>query len=418
MPILIRVANLEPGMCLAANLVNRYSVLLPHGHTLSEKDIASLTRRIPDEMVQVINPLLDQIVDFQDNSHDQNVSQTVRKNVATVVSKVSSQIRTGVSLTSDNIVGMQNTIDEMLNYLQQNPVTMALIEQSGGWDDYLQQHSSNVFYLSIVIGNTIRNYIMNERHRLTAAKQIRNPMNLTPLATAALFHDIGMVPLEHLYHKKEPLTNEEKQMIRNHPHAGAEMLPDKVDSMVRLVVRSHHENQNGTGYPEGIPADKINIFAKIIRVADAYTAAISDKAYQKKKSSAAVLYEMLHSKHRAFYDPVVLKVFSSIVPPFPIGAKLKVQNGTGIQWAVVVRHNHKDPFQPEVIIAFDELGDPIPVEQIKPPFHLDKHQNTKILSFAGEDMSFLNNLADDIDSVENDSPIEQTYNKLLDFSFP
>jgi len=149
MPILVPVSELESGMCLANNIVNQYSVLLPHGHTISEKDIVSLNRLIPERMVQVVDPLLDQIVEFQDDSYDQNVSRVVRKNVASVVSKVSEKVRSGVCLTSDNITGMQEVIDEMLRYLRENPVTMALIEQSSGWDDYLQQHSSSVFYLSL-----------------------------------------------------------------------------------------------------------------------------------------------------------------------------------------------------------------------------------------------------------------------------
>ena len=63
MPILLRVDELEAGMCLAANVMNRYSLLLPHGHKLQEKDISGLNRVLPDAYIQVIDPLLDQIVE-------------------------------------------------------------------------------------------------------------------------------------------------------------------------------------------------------------------------------------------------------------------------------------------------------------------------------------------------------------------
>ncbi|MCK4628520.1 MAG: HD domain-containing protein [Sedimentisphaerales bacterium] len=411
MPILVPVSELELGMCLASNIVNRYSVLLPHGHTISEKDIMSLNRLIPEGMVQVVDPILDQIIEFQDDSYDQNVSRVVRKNVASVVSKVSEQVRSGVCLTSDNIAGMQEVIDEMLRYLRENPVTMALIEQSSGWDDYLQQHSSSVFYLSLVIGNTIRNYIKGERERLSAATYIHDSLNLTPLATASLFHDLGMVPLEYLYRKKVPLTDEEKEKIRLHPHTGADMLPDKIEPIVRQIVRDHHENQNGSGYPQGLPGNKVNIFSRIIRVADAYAAAISDKVYKKGKPSTAVLHEMLHGGYRHFYDPVILKVFASIVPPFPIGAKLKLKNG---YWAVVVRYNHEEPFRPKVIIAFDEFGDPLQQDQLDTPFALGSRTGTEVCMFGGEDMSFLNEQAES----QDDSILPQSYSELLDFSLP
>jgi len=415
MPILVHVDDLEPGMCLASNIINRFSVLLPHGHTISEKDIASLKRLTPDSMIQVVDPLLDQIVEFQDDSHDQNVSRVVRKNVASVIGKVGSNIRSGVHLTRENIAGMQKVIHEMLQYLQDNPVTMAVIEQSSGWDDYLQQHSAGVFYLSLVIGNTIRNYIKGERERLSSAKSIYNAMNLAPLATAALFHDIGMVPLEHIYSKDEPLTDEEKEMIRAHPITGAEMLPDQIHPMAKKTIREHHENQNGTGYPNSLPGEKISIFARIIRIADAYSAAISQKVYQQAKSPASVLYEMLYGRFRSCYDPVILKVFTSIVPPFPIGAKVQLQNDF---WAVVVEHNHRSPFKPQVIVAFDQWGDPLPEEQINAPVPLGSTDDLRIKSFAGEDLSFLNNLESDDSDPLADAPLEQTFSELLDFALP
>ncbi|MCK5270596.1 MAG: HD domain-containing protein [Sedimentisphaerales bacterium] len=411
MPILVPVSELELGMCLASNIVNQYSVLLPHGHTICEKDIVSLNRLIPKRMVQVVDPILDQIVEFQDDSYDQNVSRVVRKNVASVVSKVSEQVRSGVCLTRKNIAGMQEVIDEMLRYLRENPVTMALIEQSSNWDDYLQQHSSSVFYLSLIIGNTIRNYITGERKRLSSATNIHNILDLTPLATASLFHDLGMVPLEYLYHKKEPLTNEEKEKIRLHPHAGADMLPEKIEPIVRQTVRDHHENQNGSGYPQGLPGNKVNIFSRIIRVADAYAAAISDKIHKKGRPPAAILHEMLSSNYRHYYDPVILKVLVSIVPPFPIGTKLKLKNG---YWAVVVRHNHEEPFRPDIIVAFDELGDPLPKDQLDAPFALGSYEGAEIKTFGGEDMSFLNEKTESLD----DSILPQNYSELLDFSLP
>lgn len=427
MPILVRVKDLEEGMCLARNVVNNYSVLLPHGHVLTEKDLISLGRIMPDQMIHIIDPLLDQMVDFQDDSRDQEISREVRSNVAGVIDKVSSNVRSGVSLEAENVLGMQKVIQEMLKYLQENPVTMAIIEQSTGWDFYLQEHSANVFYLSLVIGNTIRNYVKKERERLSAAPFIRDAMKLTPLATASLFHDIGMVPLEKLYHKKGPLTDKEKILIRAHPQTGADMLPDGLHPMVRKVVYSHHENQNGTGYPEGITGDKITIFARILRVADAYAAAVADKPYCKGKPTATVLYEMLHGRFRPFYDPVILKVFSSMVPPFPIGAKLKLQSESGIMWAVVVRQNTKDIFSPEIMVAYDEFGDPLPKEDLQPPFTLGSRKDLRLVSFSGEDISFLNRFIFETDHPqeaevqeegEEKEAVLQSYGDLFDFEYP
>ena len=414
MPVLLSVKELEPGMVLANNIYNEFSVLLSHGRKLTEYDINALARKFPDEMIQVIDPVLDEIVEFDKDQHDREISTEVRRNIATVSKKVSSAIRGRIELKGPNVAGIQKVIEEMMKYLEDNPVTMAIIEQSSNWNDYLQEHSANVFYLSLVIGNTIRNYVKRERERLSAAKSIHNAMNLIPLATAALFHDIGMIPVEHVYQKKEPLTEEEKTAIRQHPILGAEMLPEQIDPMARLIVRCHHENQNGSGYPAGLSGDRINILARIVRVADAYSAATAEKVYQKAKTPIRTLYEMLHEPYRTLYDPVVLKIFAAIMQPLPIGAKLKLDSG---HWAVVVRHNQGQPFKPELMVAYDELGDPYPQDQLIGPFTLGQRPDIKINSFGNEDISYLNELCDDPSQLEPDE-LMQNAGDLLDFAYP
>ena len=386
MPILMQVDELRAGMSLSRNLTNQYSVLLPHGRRLTDNDINALKRKFPSLTVQVADPLLDGEADFDDDSRDHEISRQVRHNVAAVVGKVSSTVRSGVTLQADHLEGMENVVDNMLQYINDNPVTMAIVDQSNSWDDYLQEHSANVFYLSVLLGNSIRNYVKRERERLSAAKTVRNAMNLTPLAAGALFHDLGMGPLESLYHKAELLSEQEIEQVRAHPTAGADMLPESIDPMVRMVVRCHHENHNGSGYPQQLAGDKINIFARIVRLADSYSAGIATKVYSKAKPSVVVLHEMLCGGYHKFYDPIILKVFGGLVPPFPIGSKLKLSNN---KWAVVVRYNRDNLFDPAVIIAFDELGDPLSKEQLAPAFFISERPDLKLLSFGQTDLSFL-----------------------------
>jgi len=414
MPIMLRVDELEPGMVLANSIINRFCVLLARGRRLTEYDISALRRKMPEALVPVIDPVLDEVVDFQEDAHDRQVSSEVRRNIASVVRHVGNSVRAGMALEGPNVAGMQAVVQEMIRYLEENPVTMAIIEQSARWNAYLQEHSANVFYVSLVIGNTLRNYVKQERERCSALRYIPHAMDLTPLATAALFHDLGMVPIEHLYKKSEPLTDHEKALVRAHPQRGAELLPAEIDPMTRLVVRTHHENQDGSGYPQGLHGEQITVFARILRVADAYAAAISRKAYHKAKSPIRALYEMLHGDYARLYDPVILKVFASITQPLPIGAKLKLANG---QWAVVVAHNRANPFKPQIIIAFDELGDPLERSQLRPPFYLGERSDVRIAYFAGEDLHFLNDLPDWHDDVRH-VHLERLGEELLDFMYP
>ena len=99
------------------------------------------------------------------------------------------------------------------------------------------------------------------------------------------------------------------------------------------------------------------------------------------------MYEMLYGESRFFYDPIVLKVFASVIKPLPIGAKLRLADG---RYAVVVRHNTQDPFNPQVIIAYDVNGNSLSKKTLVGPFHLKANQDVKVESFREEDVSFLN----------------------------
>lgn len=416
MPILMSVKQLEEGMRLASNVVKNSNVMLAHGRRLTQPDIESLVRRFPDIRVQIGNPVLDETIDFQDDRADQETSRKVRGQISTVAKKVSSSIRAGMDLKAENIAGIQETIERVIEFFQKNPVTMAFVEQATSGEGYLQEHTSNVFYLSLVIGNTIRNYIKTERERLSAARTVSNAMDITPLATAALFQDIGMVPLKHLSMKREPLTEAEVQLIKQHPIVGAEMLPDCISGVTRLAIRHHHENLDGSGYPEELTGNKVNIFARILRVADAYSAATADKVYRQAKSPIRVLHEMLYGDYARFYDPVILKVFASIMRPLPIGAKLQLNTG---QAGVIVRHDRQDPFLPEIIIAFDESGEPLPREQLGKPFPLAQRDDIQALAFGEEDLTFL---GDRPDPASDPSPGHKAacgrYGEMFDLMYP
>ena len=417
MPILLNVSQLEPGMFLSRNIVNDFSVLLPCGRRLNEHDIAALRRRYPDLMVQVGDPVLDEFAEFQDDTHDIEVSREVRGKIKNAAQKVTDSIRAGVDLKSDNVSGIQDMVQDIMSYLQDNPVTMAALDQVSEGNDALQQHSANVFYLCLLMGNTLRNYIKKERERLSAAKSLNNAMDLTPLGLAAFFFDLGMVPLQSLVDKEEPLTYEEIQRIKAHPLAALEILPPSFNPMARLAIRQHHENMDGTGYPGEVEGKKINIFARILRIADAYSAATAKRAHREAKTPIRALYEMLYSNYRSCYDPILLKVFAGIQRPLPVGAKIHFEDGRP---GVLVRHSPHSPFHPEIIMAFDELGDAIPKEELQPPFLLQDHPDRLVREFAGEDISYLNGLdPEGLTASENDIlDLEHHEDEVFDLMYP
>ena len=145
-----------------------------------------------------------------------------------------------------------------------------------------------------------------------------------------------MLPLKNLYRKHDPLSVGEIDQIKQHPTVGAEMLPHNVTAMAKLAIRCHHEDMDGSGYPDGLVGNKINIFSRILRIADAYSSATADKVYKKGLSPVRALYEMLYTENRVFYDPIILKVFASVMHPCPLGPNFNSKQGNSASWFATI----------------------------------------------------------------------------------
>lgn len=412
MPILLHVDDLKPGLCLAQTIYQDDQRLICGNQRLEQWHIDSLRRRCPNILVRVLDPILDSMADFQDNSKNEEVAVRVTSQMSRLMGSVQNKIGSRTALDGSDLSGLKSAIKQVMDYLAMHPVTAAVLIHSSGKTGYLQEHAANVMYLSLLVGNAIRDYVYTERARTTKARTLalRYGMNLTPLALGCLFHDLGMLELEDLLHRDEPLSPEEMDRIRRHPLAGVELLPPETDAVVKMVVRTHHENMNGTGYPAGLPGSKLHVFSRIIRVADAYDAGTSDRVYRQAKVAARVLWEITCGPHRNHYDPLIARILSGMVQPFPIGARIRLNCG---RYGVVVRHHRRYPFRPTIMIGFDEDGRRLKKRQLDPPFSLAHREDVRLVEFAGQDLSFLNIYPQpDVIPACSDSAIMDTLDEL------
>jgi len=134
------------------------------------------------------------------------------------------------------------------------------------------------------------------------------------VALSAKIHDIGKIgiPTEKL-NKVGRLTAEETALFRTHPEKGRRIL-EPIPFLRDLVPGAycHHENFDGTGYPQGLRGEEIPLFGRIISVADAYDAMTSDRAYRKAMPVAEVIAEM-RSCSGAQFDPEIVKAFLTAI---------------------------------------------------------------------------------------------------------
>ncbi len=126
---------------------------------------------------------------------------------------------------------------------------------------------------------------------------------------AALLHDIGkVVGNRAIYTKSDKLSDIEWRAIRGHSEKSYEML-NAVSGMqeIAFYVLHHHENYDGSGYPEGLSGDKIPMASRILRAADAFEAMTSERIYHRKRDWQMALHELRENSGKQF-DPRIVEL--------------------------------------------------------------------------------------------------------------
>ncbi len=385
MPLAIGCDELKPGMRLAEAIVFKGMLMLPAAKVLTASDIHALGRRLPWMSVRVFDPILDELAEFQDDSQDRIVADTAANLIGQHMAEVHKRLSVQTSIGGSGIDFSQarKAVVGVIKYLQDNPVSSALLTRCLDASDHLAVHAGNVFYLSIVLGSALLGYLLKERKRQTAAHLDPDKLqDLTPLGLGAMFADIGMAPLALLFGVEELLSDSQRSLVYGHSRSGADLLPDRFPSLARIVVRTHHENFAGSGYPGQIGGVALHVFTRVVRIADAFDSATSN-TFSEAMSPIRALWEMSAGPFGKCYDPVMMTVFRGVIQPFPIGAKLRLTDG---RQAVVVRHNQEDPFDPTVVVAFDQKGRRL--RELEQPAPLTQSGLT-IKSFENEDLSYL-----------------------------
>jgi putative nucleotidyltransferase with HDIG domain len=154
---------------------------------------------------------------------------------------------------------------------------------------------------------------------LAKALGVSEPDQMKAIEAAALLHDVGKLAIpEHILNKPGKLTQAEFESIKKHASIGADILSAvNFPYPVVPIVRHHHENWDGTGYPDGLSGADIPIGARILAVVDCFDALTSDRPYRRALSNERAI-EMLQEERGRHYDPLVVdtfvRVFTEIAP--------------------------------------------------------------------------------------------------------
>jgi putative nucleotidyltransferase with HDIG domain len=155
-----------------------------------------------------------------------------------------------------------------------------------------------------------------QRYALALAREIRitDDCMLDALETAALLHDVGKLGIpDRLLNKPGPLTPEEYATVKQHATIGAELLSAvPFNGPLALIVRHHHENWDGSGYPDSLSGEDIPLGARLLSIVDCYDALTSDRPYRRAMSHDRAI-AMIFERRDTMYDAAIVDAFLRII---------------------------------------------------------------------------------------------------------
>lgn len=181
------------------------------------------------------------------------------------------------------------------------------------YDDYTYAHSVNVAVYCGVIGMGLG---LDEK-------------DLGCLVMAALLHDLGKLQIpEEILNKPERLTPEEYFVMKSHARLSYEIISERWDISARIkeAVLHHHENVDGSGYPDGLEGSEQTLFTKILHVADVYDALTSKRPY-KEAYAPYEATEYLMGGCGILFDKEIVETLLLYVPLYPKGTRVMLSDG-------------------------------------------------------------------------------------------
>jgi putative nucleotidyltransferase with HDIG domain len=136
---------------------------------------------------------------------------------------------------------------------------------------------------------TLRHSVGTAVNSIILAKKlgVLDEKELVDVGMAGLLHDIGKVKVsKDIINKNGPLDELEWEEMRNHAEAGWEIVKDdpSLSERTKRAVREHHEDRNGTGYPQGLKQSETDLFSRIVCICDVFNALTTDRTYSKART--------------------------------------------------------------------------------------------------------------------------------------
>ena len=307
------VENLRVGMKVGREVSDMDGMLLSAGTILDQKMIDVLSERM------VFLVYIDEsgpAVEIPGKEHlvDNDYADTYKLAYSRIRKLLNSTAETG-ELDEKLLISIEDTVMKRMANGARAVTQIHNMERSG---EYLYHHSLHVAILAALMGEWLGWKAAQKRE----------------LVGGALLHDLGKLRIDPaLLNKKEPLSDEEFRLIKQHPEFGVEMidwdgLGNKfVHKGLMGCILEHHERCNGSGYPQGLRHNEISPFGRVLGILDIYDAMASDRVFAHRHSPFEVFKILEDDMSTGKLDPEYTVIFMRQICRDMIGNWVELSNG-------------------------------------------------------------------------------------------
>lgn len=259
-------------------------------------------------------------------------AKEVKKEAKKTVADVMSDIRLGKQIEIEKV---DHVVEKMVESIVRNKDALSSLGRIKSVDEYTFMHSVSVGVLMISFGK-----YMGFDYEL-----------IKELGIGGLLHDVGKVhvPVDILTSTGK-LMNEEFLKVKEHViHSRSilEEIPAMHENSI-LVAAYHHERVDGSGYPEKLKGNQINMYAQMAAIADVYDAMTSQRCYQKQSQPTETLKKLYEWGDA--YNRELVQQFIRCVGIYPVGSFVHLESGL---LGIILDHGEKGFIYPVVRVVYD-----------------------------------------------------------------
>ena len=244
-----------------------------------------------------------------------------------------SALRSGDKLSEEAV---DQAVTPLVESVLRNPDAYFWLETLRHHDSYTYTHAVNCCALMAAFG----------RHLGLGDEAMRD------LATGGLLLDIGKTAIsEELLERAQDLTDGERQTVHGHLEHGVRLYDQSGadNPYVREIIQTHHERENGSGYPSRLAGDGIPLFGRIAGIVDSFDAMTSARPYRQSVSKYEALQRMYRERGELFQGDL-LEQFVQCLGVYPVGTLVELSTG---EVAVVMAQNPVRRLFPKVMLLTD-----------------------------------------------------------------